>query len=468
VRAIFDNAAFVIPGEDVKVAGVKVGSVSDVEVTRDFKAAIELDITDSAYHDFRKDAECIVRPQSLIGEKFVECEPTQKRAPGAQAPPELEQGEDGVRVLPVENTMQSVDLDLINNVMRRPYRERLTIILNELGVGLAGRGEDLNAVLRRANPALKELSKVLRILSDQNRVLRRLAVDSDTILQPLAREREHLTGFLDNSGEVAAAVADRRAEMEASIQRLPEFLRELRPTMQRLGALSDDMTPVLSDLGDVAPDVNRFILQLGPFSEAGLPALRTLGEAGEEGIPALRAARPIIQDLGRFAKVVRPVGATLNDVLTSFKKGRGIERLLDYLFYQVAAINGYDSLGHYLRAGLIVNQCSSYASTIDLGCSAKFNTGAGAARASAAGAPKTGDAILDATAAILRGAHPDEVVSREQQKANRRAAKDFVRSQKQVETAEPAPTPAPAATPEAQAEGQNDAALLDYLFGAGE
>ena len=27
VRAIFDNASFVVPGEDVKVAGVKVGTV---------------------------------------------------------------------------------------------------------------------------------------------------------------------------------------------------------------------------------------------------------------------------------------------------------------------------------------------------------------------------------------------------------------------------------------------------------
>ena len=31
---------------------------------------------------------------------------------------------------------------------------------------------------------------------------------------------------------------------------------------------------------------------------------------------------------------------------------------MDFLFYQVAAINGFDSLGHYLRAGLIVNTCS--------------------------------------------------------------------------------------------------------------
>ncbi len=95
VRAIFDNAGFVIPGEDVKVAGVKVGSISDVEVTPDFKAAVVLQIDDPAYQDFRADASCIVRPQSLIGERFVECDPTRTRGVGAEPAGPLRQIEDG-------------------------------------------------------------------------------------------------------------------------------------------------------------------------------------------------------------------------------------------------------------------------------------------------------------------------------------------------------------------------------------
>ena len=85
VRAIFDNAGFVIPGEDVKVAGVKVGKIDSLDVTDDFKAVVVLDIQEEAYQDFRRDAECMIRPQSLIGEKFVECEPTQPRAAGSAA-----------------------------------------------------------------------------------------------------------------------------------------------------------------------------------------------------------------------------------------------------------------------------------------------------------------------------------------------------------------------------------------------
>ena len=82
--------------------------------------------------------------------------------------------------------------------MREPERERLSIILNELGVGLAGRGADLREVIRRANPALKEVDEVLRLLARQNDQLEQLAVDSDTIMAPLARERAHVASAIDN------------------------------------------------------------------------------------------------------------------------------------------------------------------------------------------------------------------------------------------------------------------------------
>jgi ABC-type transporter Mla subunit MlaD len=89
VRAIFNNAFSVIPGEDVKIAGVKVGKIESLDVTPDQKAAVVLRIDKAGFGDWRTDAHCTIRPQSLIGEKFVECSPTQPRPVGAPAPPVL-------------------------------------------------------------------------------------------------------------------------------------------------------------------------------------------------------------------------------------------------------------------------------------------------------------------------------------------------------------------------------------------
>src|SRR3954453_142474 len=207
VRAIFNNAFSVIPGEDVKIAGVKVGKIESLDVTRDQKAAVVLRIDLAGFGDFRKDASCTIRPQSLIGEKFVECTPTQPHPAGAELPPLLPEDpdHDGQHLTPASQTHRPVDIDLLNNILRLPYRQRLSIILNELGTGLAGRGQDLNEVIRNANPALKETDKVLKLLANQNKVLRQLATDSDTVLAPLARERNHVAGFIDSAGKVAQA-----------------------------------------------------------------------------------------------------------------------------------------------------------------------------------------------------------------------------------------------------------------------
>src|SRR5215210_8844130 len=190
VRAIFDNASTLVPGEDVKVAGVPVGVISDLDVTPEKKAAVTLRIDDEGFIPWKSDAKCKIGAQGLIGEKFVDCQPGSS---AARALARIDEGDgEGERLLPIERTSSPVDLDLLNDIMRLPYRQRFAILLSELGTGLAGRGGELNEVIHRANPALRETDKVLAILAKQNRTLARLATEGDRSLRPLAREREHL------------------------------------------------------------------------------------------------------------------------------------------------------------------------------------------------------------------------------------------------------------------------------------
>src|SRR5215210_4975061 len=285
VRAIFDNVAAAVPGEDVKIAGAKVGTIESMDVTAHKKAAVTLQIQDERFVPFRSDASCTIRPQSLIGEKFVECKPgTEAGRPLRK----IERGEgEGQYLLPVARTSSPVDLDLINDTLRLPFRERLAILVNELGTGLAGRGEDLNEVIHRANPALRETDKVLRILARQNDVLARLASDSDTVLGPLARDRAQVADWIVQANSTAQATAERRGDIRGSLARLPRFLRELRPLMADLEGFAVEATPVVHDLGVAAPDLGRLTRALGPFSEASIPAIRSLGRALVRGRPAL-------------------------------------------------------------------------------------------------------------------------------------------------------------------------------------
>src|SRR5256885_8943165 len=192
VRAVFDFVR-AVPGEDVKVAGAKVGKIESLHVTPDNKAAVVLDINKAGFTPFHTNAHCAIRPQSLIGETFAECSPGSSAAPVL---PTIRSGDGkGQHLLTVQHTSSPVDIDEINDIMREPTRERLAILINEFGTALAGRGKDLNAAIHRANPALRDTDKVLAILAGQNRTLADLATNSDQGLAPLAPKRQPVAGL---------------------------------------------------------------------------------------------------------------------------------------------------------------------------------------------------------------------------------------------------------------------------------
>jgi ABC-type transporter Mla subunit MlaD len=381
VRAIFDSASFLVPGEDVKVAGVKVGTIESLDVTPENKAAIVLRIDDPAFQDFKQDAHCTIRLQSLIGEKFVACEPTQPK--GANTAPAPSLGKitrgtgKGQYLLPVTNTSSPVDVDLLNTIMREPERQRFAIIINELGVGLAGDGQQLNAVIRRADPALYQLDRVLAILASQNRVLANLARDSDAALAPVARQSQSISDFVDKAGATATATAARGDALEQNFAKLPAFLTQLRPTVRRLGEFASAGTPVMRDLRAAAPSINTLFKQLGPFSTAALPTFRTLGNLADTGRQALPAAEPIIRDIRRFADEAKPFARTLAGGLKSLQGQNGIQRLLDVILETTGTTSGFDSVGHFLRS-LLVPQvtCIPYATRQDPNCLATLDQSA--------------------------------------------------------------------------------------------
>jgi virulence factor Mce-like protein len=370
VRATFDNAANLVQGEDVKVAGVPVGIVKGLEVTDDKKAAITLQIDDEDFIPWKTDATCTIRPQGLIGEKFVECEPG-----SASAKPlaRLASGDGkGERPLPVANTSSPVDIDLLNDIMRLPYRQRFAILLSEFGTGLAGRGDELNEVIHRANPALRQTDKLLAVLVKQNKVLAQLARNSDEALTPLARERKRVSDWIVQANATGEASAERRGDITRGIDLLPATLRELKPTLADLDKVAKQGTPLLADLGDAAPSMGPLIHNLGTVSEAGRKSFPSLGDALERGRPALIRARPLIKDLRKLGKQAAPATDDLDKLTASLDETKGLQRINDFVYYLALATNGYDSIGHYLRAGLVTNSCSTYFLRSAVGCNSKF------------------------------------------------------------------------------------------------
>ncbi len=416
VRAIFDDAGNVIAGEVVKIGGVKVGTVESVTPTPLAQAAVVLDIENPGFQDFRSDASCTIRPQALIGEKYVDCLPTQPRVEGTPLPPPLHKipgGREGSGqyLLPVTNTHSPVDVDLLGDIDRLPERERLTIILNELGAGLADRGSDLNAVIRRADPALQELDKVLSILASENHVLSELAVDSDKALAPLARVREHVADFIVQSNTVAQASAAQRAALKRNLELFPSFLEQLGPAMERLGRFADQTTPVFTDLKKAAPGLNEAFTTLPAFSSSSTVYFKSLGQTSKVSGPALVGTLPLLKRLEALGGAAKPFSSNLAQLFGSFRNTGGLERLLDFIFLGAGAANGYDALGHFLRTEGVGTACLTYAVEPAAACNRKLgnsgspNAGLSASTASVS-SPSTTSLVMDRTLAVIKGATP--------------------------------------------------------------
>src|SRR5947209_5873547 len=103
-----DNSFGLVTGEQFKIAGVPAGTIKTIDHDqRTLHAVINVQFTESGFGTFHKDATCESRPQSLIGEYFLNCDPGHSGptlAPGA--------------TIPVSHTQSTIPADLLSDVMR--------------------------------------------------------------------------------------------------------------------------------------------------------------------------------------------------------------------------------------------------------------------------------------------------------------------------------------------------------------
>ncbi|HEX8052460.1 MAG TPA: MlaD family protein [Thermoleophilaceae bacterium] len=357
-----DNAFGMVEEGDVRVAGTNAGKIKGIELDElTKKALVEIELTEDGYGTLRADAECETRPQSPLGEFYMDCRP-------GHDPRELPAGAH------IKRTASTIPPDLITNIMRRPFRERFRLILGELGVGLAGRPEELNDAIRRAVPALRQTSNLLAILADHNRVIKQLVRDADRVVGKLADNKENVGRFVDEAEDTATASAARSSDLAENWRTLPGFLTELTPTMTKLEEVAREERPVLVDLSASAGQLTRFLDISSEFSDASRPALRALADAAPTGREAVRALRPRVRELGAYA---RPTVNLANDLAITLEDwdnpARAVERhpqspggrgfsgtqaLLQYVFIQAIQTNAFDQMGHLSRVSLIQSKCA--------------------------------------------------------------------------------------------------------------
>jgi virulence factor Mce-like protein len=388
VDALFHNAAGLVGGEDMKVAGVAAGTVKSVELTDGRLALVKMEVA-APFAPFHADARCQVRSQSLIGERFIQCDP----GTSAAGPLPTPAGADAPTVSADHNSAP-IDLDLLFDVFRQPYRQRLAIILNELGAGLTGRGEDLNAIIRGANPDLANARRVLADLNGQRAQLQQGIDQTDRVLASVAAHPDSVDRFIGKLAGVSERFGQHQGALGESVARLPALLAEAEPALQQLDGLSVEARPVLHNLRLSAPGARELAGQLGPLSHSARPTLARLGRTAVKGRTALERSTPFLGSLRRTLTELRPISPTGRALVESLVERGGTEGLLRFFYNAALATSRYDGTSHIFPAHLVAGLCGLYRPNEPPveGCHGRFTTTGAPSASNASGHLKKGAA----------------------------------------------------------------------------
>lgn len=377
------NAFGIVDQSEVRVSGVNVGTVQDLDVNAEKRAVVTVELAGDLA-ELGEDTRCSSEPQSLIAEYFIDCEP---------AGEPLEEG----GTIPASQVSQTVQTDLVQNTMREPFKQRFRLLINEFGTALSGNSDALNEAIRLGAPALTDLKEVTAILRGQRETIRELNVNSSQTIGELAKKRDEIADFVDEAEDAASISADRRDTVSTNFSLLDDFVGEFRPTLVELDRFALAQTPLLTNLRGAAPGLTRLSENLPPFNRASEDALRTLGNAGDIGRRALNRGRDEIQllaDAGRNAtEALQPLGDFVSDLddprraveideragtdtgRSGLEPGKrntmgytGLEGLLNYIRNQTLANNQFDEVSHVFRFGIYeanTGLCGSFSSGRD-------------------------------------------------------------------------------------------------------
>lgn len=279
------NAANLVEGNDVRLAGTRVGVVDRISAKQlpggAVVAVLHLKLQTSV-QKLAKDSSFLIRSRSALGLKYVQI--TEGRSKNGFP--------SGATVPPANAKPAPVEIDEVLNTFDEPTRRAQQRNLLELGNALAGRGRDVNTLLGELNPLLRVLLPVARNLADPRTGLEALFPAlgrTAAVVAPAADTQASLFRNLDRTFIALSDVA--RPFIGETIERGPETLdtaiasfRAQRPFLANAEGLFRDLRPGVAALSRATPD-------LADALDAGTPALRRSNELNTRLADTFRTLR---------------------------------------------------------------------------------------------------------------------------------------------------------------------------------
>jgi len=302
IKIPFNEATQLAEQSDVRISGVNVGKVQNIELAPNRKQALATVDIDDKYAPLPESTRALLRTKTLLGETYIELTPGNGN--GAQLA-------DG-GTLPPANVAQSVQLDEIFRTFNPQTRAAFQEWMQEAAVAINGQGQSLSYALGEFEPTFTDLDRLFRVLDTQRVAIGQLFRNGATTFRALRGREGQLASLIQSSNAVFSTTARRDHDIEALFRAFPTFQDESRltldrlkgfalnadPLMRQLVPAAEQLSPTLIAIAKLAPESKAFFEGLAPViarAPTGFPALRKIFR--DDFPPLLRAIDPFLRNL---------------------------------------------------------------------------------------------------------------------------------------------------------------------------
>jgi phospholipid/cholesterol/gamma-HCH transport system substrate-binding protein len=236
-KAVFSEATGVVKGDDIRVAGVKVGSVQGVEIFKDTQAIVEFEVLDGT--EITGSTQAQIRYRNLVGQRYISL--NEGQGSGQQL------RENGT--IPVSNTQPALDLTVLFNGFKPLFAAISPDDVNQLATQLIqvfqGEGGTLEGLLQRTasvtntlasrdrliSDLIANLNEALVTVGDRDQELSELLIQFRRFVSGLKNDRQAILGSLDSISALSVETADLVTGIRPGLRRDIKGLRGVAGTI---------------------------------------------------------------------------------------------------------------------------------------------------------------------------------------------------------------------------------------------
>ncbi|GCA98076.1 mammalian cell entry protein [Mycolicibacterium sp. NCC-Tsukiji] len=252
-HANFTDASRLKAGEDVRIAGVQVGSIKSVKLKNDNTVDVKFTLNDR--YQLYSSSRAVIRYQNLVGDRYMEI---------TSGPGELRKLPAGGTVV-LANTQPALDLDALLGGLRPVVKgldgKKVNEITAAMIEALQGQGGALSDLLSNTGSFSQTLADRDQLIGDTitnlNTVL--ATVDSkgsqfntsidqlQQLITGLAEGRDPIAGAI---GPLASAENDLTEMLQKSRRPVQGVIENARPFAQRMYERRAEVNPVIENLAE--------------------------------------------------------------------------------------------------------------------------------------------------------------------------------------------------------------------------